>query len=141
MNKMTVAEKFVKEQSIFRGWDVIKPSWPDLLMIHNQTGDVRLVEVKGRGDRISLKQRQSFKELQRAGFEVWVVFIDSLFDPKMKEELFQPNLNVRSVKRKRQKLGQKPIQDSALDQWLKERKDSKILLNPKEEVFRDRVKS
>jgi len=101
MNKMTSKEMEVCDYYQALGWDVVKPSWPDLIMINQQTKEIQMVEVKGHGDRMSLEQGKSFRWLQKAGFTVKVVFLAPWFKEPIRERLFTDSLSISSVRRKR----------------------------------------
>lgn len=100
MNTLTSSEKYIKERYKGKGWEVVKPSWPDLLMWHPQTKEIQFVEVKGHGDRLSYKQRDSFAWLQEIGFLVTVAFITSPTGD-ITENIFNRDLNVKSIRRRK----------------------------------------
>jgi len=57
------------------GWLVIRPTWPDFLAYNPKTDEVKFVEVKSVGDRLSKQQLLTVKALKEVGFKVDVMVI------------------------------------------------------------------
>lgn len=65
------AERAFKQRALQKGWVVHRPSWPDFI-VETPDGQTFAVEVKSRGDDLSLYQVQTLEVLERFGLRTYV---------------------------------------------------------------------
>lgn len=65
---MSRAESKFRERATKRGWNVHRSGWPDFIV--QRSGEVHLVEVKGKDDRLRPSQRRAFAALELLGIQV-----------------------------------------------------------------------
>lgn len=112
------SEKLVKSLLETLGYQVVKPAWPDLLVWNEKKNEVKFIEVKFGGDRLSRQQAETITLLNELGFHAEIlVFNETTLGYKIYKEI-KAELK-RTKKRDRRVVKNKVVSDYEEIEFLK----------------------